>query len=125
MQYQSAHYALSAFQRRLLGPNLYPLPPPIPHHILVQIWFEYLTLCLAQSSPISVGGVSYPTTFTSDSKSPSWVGGSLTTTLSRHLRWYANWWIAACELVWEARYMPLQTPVFWEYEKAPWEGSEE
>jgi hypothetical protein len=95
-------------------------------HITFQNWFDYITLCFAPLIAHIVGGVSSPITIPSDSKSPPW------STCIPHYnpisvvwRWYAIADRRFRAYNWDAADMAACNAVFWDSEKARWDGSEE
>lgn len=95
-------------------------------HIPFQSWFEYLTLCFAPLIAHVVGGVSSPIIIPSDSKPPSW-SACLPhyNPISIVWRWYAiaDRRVRACN--WDVADMAACNAVFWDAEKARWDGSED
>jgi hypothetical protein len=99
---------------------------PQSQHILVQYWFDYITLCFAPLIAHIVGGVSSPIPIPSDSKPPSW-SACLPhyNPISVIWRWYAIADRRFRAYNWDAADMAACNAVFWDSEKARWDGSEE
>jgi hypothetical protein len=99
---------------------------PQSQHILFQNWFDYITLCFAPLIAHVVGGVSSPIVVPSDSKSPSW-SACLPhyNPISVVWRWYAIADRRFRAYNWDAADMAACNAVFWDSEKARWDGSEE
>jgi hypothetical protein len=99
---------------------------PQSQHILFQYWFDYITLCFAPLIAHIVGGVSSPIPIPSDSKPPSW-SACLPhyNPISVVWRWYAIAGRRFRAYNWDAADMAACNAVFWDSEKARWDGSEE
>ena len=99
---------------------------PQSQHILFQNWFDYITLCFAPLIAHIVGGVSSPISIPSDSKPPSW-SACLPhyNPISVVWRWYAIADRRFRAYNWDAADMAACNAVFWDSEKARWDGSEE
>jgi hypothetical protein len=99
---------------------------PQSQHILFQNWFEYITLCFAPLIAHIVGGVSSPIPIPSDSKPPSW-SACLPhyNPVSVVWRWYAIADRRFRAYNWDAADLAACNAVFWDSEKARWDGSEE
>jgi hypothetical protein len=99
---------------------------PQSQHILFQNWFDYITLCFAPLIAHIVGGVSSPIVIPSDSKPPSW-SACLPhyNPISVVWRWYAIADRRFRAYNWDAADMAASNAVFWDSEKARWDGSEE
>jgi hypothetical protein len=99
---------------------------PQSQHITFGDWFDYITLCFAPLVAHIVGGVSSPIVIPSDSKAPSWSACiPHYNPVSIVWRWYAiaDRRFRACN--WDAADMAACNAVFWDSEKARWDGSEE
>jgi hypothetical protein len=99
---------------------------PQSQHILFQDWFDYITLCFAPLIAHIVGGVSSPILIPSDSKPPSW-SACLPhyNPISVVWRWYAIADRRFRAYNWDAADMAACNAVFWDSEKARWDGSEQ
>jgi hypothetical protein len=99
---------------------------PQSQHILFQNWFDYITLCFAPLIAHIVGGVSSPIPIPSDSKPPSWSACiPHYNPISIVWRWYAIADRRFRAYNWDAADMAASNAVFWDSEKARWDGSEE
>jgi hypothetical protein len=95
-------------------------------HITFQNWFEYITLCFAPLIAHIVAGVSSPIVIPSDSKLPSWSACiPHYNPISVVWRWYAIADRRFRAYNWDAADMAACNAVFWDSEKARWDGSEE
>jgi hypothetical protein len=95
-------------------------------HITFQNWFDYITLCYAPLIAHIVGGVSSPIVIPSDSKSPPWSACiPHYNPISVVWRWYAIADRRFRAYGWDAADMAACNAVFWDAEKARWDGSEE
>jgi hypothetical protein len=95
-------------------------------HITFQNWFNYITLCFAPLIAHIVAGVGSPIVIPSDSKLPSWSACiPHYNPISVVWRWYAIADRRFRAYNWDAADMAACNAVFWDSEKARWDGSEE